>query len=371
MTATKVTFVSSHAQLGGSEVYLETLCKALDRSSVRSVIALEDGPLVSRLESAGFSVDLLSTSGRATAMARSAFMLGRLVREQGPDVVHANGIKAAALMALAQPVARTPFVWVKHDFSWDGWLGTFVASRAARVVGVSEAVLQHLPASVRARSSVVPNGTSFQPAPRDLARLNLDLLLTPGDGPVIGLVGRFHPVKGHLELIEAAPRILKELPAARFVFVGGDDPSFPAHREVVARAVEDAGLAGAFFFFGHRSDLAKLIGGFDIGVLPSIVVPRGGREGSPYSLIEMMSAGVPVVAYDHGGIPEVMGGDAGVLVPPGDRVGLAEAIVRLLEDDAERLRIAQGGKRRVGTRFSVSKMTREMERIYGSCRRAP
>lgn len=368
MTVTRVTFVSSHARLGGSEVYLETLLAALDRSAVAGVVVLEDGPLVARLEAKGFDVNVIGTSGNPADMARSALTLGRLVRMQGPDVVHANGVKAATMMTLARPLARRPFVWVKHDFSWDGWLGSLVARRAACVVGVSEAVLEGLPIATRSRSSVIPNATSFRPVPREEARSRLERELGCGDRPLVGLVGRFHPVKGHLELVEAARHILGEIPETRFVLIGGEDSSFPDQREVVVRRTEELGVAHAFSFLGHRADLNELLAGLDVGVIPSVVLERGGREGSPFALLEMMIAGVPVVGYDHGGVPEVMGPDGGVLVAPGDRVALADAIVGLLRDHGARESLARAARDRVSDTFSVERMTEEMSAIYASCR---
>ena len=369
MSVTRVSFVSSHARLGGSEVYLETLLSSLDRTAVGGVVVLEQGPLVPRLEKHGIAVDVLQTSGNPVDMARSASRLGWLVRRHRPDVVHANGVKAATMMTLAGPLTRCPFVWVKHDFSWDGWLGSFVARRAARVVGVSAAVLENLPADVRARSSVIPNATSFRPLPREQARPRLEKEVG-ATGPLVGLVGRFHPVKGHLELVEAAPRVLTEIPETRFVLLGGEDNSFPDQRETVLRRMQEVGVTDAFSFLGHRDDLDRLLAGLDVGVIPSVVLERGGREGSPFALLEMMIAGVPVVGYDHGGVPEVMGRDGGVLVAPGDRVALADAIVRLLRADDERESLVRAGRERVSAGFSVERMTEGMTEIYASCRNA-
>src|SRR5205814_5873889 len=119
------------------------------------------------------------------------------IRTRRPAVVHANGVKAALVAVAAALGTRVPVVWVKHDFSWDGWLSRAVAWRCALVVGVSRAVLAAVP-SHRARP--VPTGIDVPDVDRDAARRRLAELLQ-GEGPFLMLVGRLHPVKGHAELL--------------------------------------------------------------------------------------------------------------------------------------------------------------------------
>jgi glycosyltransferase involved in cell wall biosynthesis len=95
------------------------------------------------------------------------------------------------------------------------------------------------------------------------------------------------------------------------------------------------------------------------------VISRGGlgKEGFSLVALEAMGVGTPVVAYDHGGPPEVLG-HCGLLVPPGDREALGDALLRVLEDDELRARLAECGRRRARERFSLPAMIEAMETRY-------
>ena len=143
-----VTFVISHALSGGSERYLELLLDHLAPAWVHGVVSLQDGPFVPRLRASGFEVEVVETGPRLSMLA-SALRVRRLINRDPPAVIHANGVKAALVAALARP--RAPVLWVKHDFSWDGPLAALVARRCARVVGVSAAVTETFGAGLRER----------------------------------------------------------------------------------------------------------------------------------------------------------------------------------------------------------------------------
>ena len=99
-------------------------------------------------------------------------------------------------------------------------------------------------------------------------------------------------------------------------------------------------------------------------VIPSVTSRGGlGKEGFSLVALEAMGVGTPVVAYDYGGPPEVLG-ECGLLVPPGDRDALAEALLRVLEDGALREQLAECGRRRARERFSLSAMIEAMENRY-------
>ncbi len=127
----RVSFVSSHALGGGSERYLELLLGSLEPEWVAGVICLQDGPFVERLRSLGHSVEVVQTSGPGRASRCGAPRLRRALRRQAPDVVHANGVKAALAAGLATPGTGIPVLWLKHDFSWDGPLGAAGGAGAA------------------------------------------------------------------------------------------------------------------------------------------------------------------------------------------------------------------------------------------------
>jgi glycosyltransferase involved in cell wall biosynthesis len=367
--AVPITFVISHALSGGSERYLELLLDHLEPAWVRTIVSLQDGPFVARLRAGGYRVEVLPTGARVS-MLPSAWRLRRLLRAAPPAAIHANGVKAALVCTLATPRTGVPVIWVKHDFSWDGALARGIASRCDQVVGVSEAVTATFRGRARERVRVVHNGTP--PLVRDrAASRELVRGLVGGDGDVVVLVGRFHPAKGQIELVEAAPRVLERRPGTRFLLVGGEDPYQPAYARAVRARIEELGLGDALLVRDHHPDAPGVMAGADVVAIPSVPDERGmGREGFGLVGIEAMAVGTPVVGYAGGALPEVLG-DCAELVPEGDRAALADAIVRLLEDASRREELARCGREHVAERFTLDATVAGMRECYRAAAARP
>jgi glycosyltransferase involved in cell wall biosynthesis len=361
--AVAVTFVSSHARLGGEENYLSRLLDELGPAWVREVVALEDAPFVERLRAKGLPTQVIPTSARAPGILRSALKLRRALDRSPPQVVHANGVKAAVVCAAATLGTRFPLIWVKHDFSWDGRLARMVGRRCTQIIGVSEAVTETFRGEMRRKVHVVHNGLPPLEVDRGAARELMHSLLR-AHSEVVSLVGRIDPTKGHRELLAVLPELLARRPGLRVAFIGAEH--FP-HLEFAAdlkRELAARGLEESISFLGFRDDAVELIAGSDLVVIPSTVDGKGlGREGFPYVGLEAMAVGTPVVGYDHGGLPELVG-SCGVLVPPGDRAALRDAIVGLLEDDTRRDALARCGRERMQGQFSLAGMVEAMKARY-------
>ena len=355
-----VTFVISHALSGGSERYLELLLDHLESGWVHGIVSLQDGPFVARLRASGFEVEVVETGPRLS-MLPSALRLRRLLNREPPAVVHANGVKAALVAALARP--RAPVVWVKHDFSWDGPLATLVARRCARVVGVSAAATATFHGRLRERVRVVHNGIPAIERDRAMGRDAVEALIGAG-GPVVILVGRLHPAKGQIELVEAAPQVLERRPDTRFLLLGGEDPYQLEYARRVRERIAELGLTQTVLSRPHHPDAPGVMAGCAVAVMPSVPDERGmGREGFGLVGLEAMTVGTPVIGYDGGALPEVLG-DCALLVPEGDRARLAEGIAGLLGDPERRDRIADCGRRLARERFTIDSTVAGMRDCY-------
>ncbi len=207
-----VTFVAGHGGIGGSELYLETLLAALGSAWIDGIVCLEDGPFVERLRDSGLDVEVVPTPARL-GIVPAALALRRVLGHHGATVVHANGVKAALVSALATIGSAKRVVWVKHDFSWDGPLTRAIASRSQQVVTVSPALTASLGPRLGRRVHVVPAGIELAPVDRATARRRLlELAGCDPDVPVVVLVGRLQESKGQVELLEAAARIIARRP---------------------------------------------------------------------------------------------------------------------------------------------------------------
>ncbi|HEX2291888.1 MAG TPA: glycosyltransferase [Gaiellaceae bacterium] len=358
-----ITFVSSHARLGGEERYLSLLLEGLGPEWVRSVVCLEDGPYVGVLREAGHRVEVVPTGTRAPGIASGAVRLRRLLARQHPALVHANGVKAAVVSALATSGSRVPLLWLKHDFSFDGRIGRWVGARSRLVVGVSRAVTETFGGAANVR--VVNNGLPPLSADRTEGRRRLEKALgLPGGGPIVMLMARIDPLKGHGELVSILPELLELVPGTRVAFMGEEYDLHRAYAERIRREIAGAGVTGSVAFLGYRSDAVELLAGSDVLVIPTVVDAQGrGREGFPYAALEALAVGTVVVGYARGGLPELLG-DCGVLVQPDDRAALREGLVRVLSDPAERKRLAACGRERVRERFGLEPMIEAMKAHY-------
>jgi colanic acid/amylovoran biosynthesis glycosyltransferase len=170
--------------------------------------------------------------------------------------------------------------------------------------------------------------------------------------------------KGHLHLIDAVGR-LKEQGVAVHVELAGDGPLEPSLRNRVGAL----GLKSDVVFLGSVSH-DELVRAMSAGRWHAVVLPSE-LEGISVSLIEALACRVPAIGTDTGGIPELLGDGAGLVVPPADPKALAEALATLAGDPALRARLAERGRRRVEQEFSVDEVAGALLTHFRECGRPP
>jgi glycosyltransferase involved in cell wall biosynthesis len=364
--ALRVTFVSSHSKTGGSETYLERLLDTLEDPWVHDLVALEEGHLVDRLRPRYSDVCVIPTSGRLPHLVAASLRLRRRLKQHTPDLVHANGIKAALVAGLATALSSTPVVWVKHDFSGDGLLARAIGARCRLIVSVSAAVGATFRGRQRRKVRVVHTGIPPIDVDRRTARKALlEAMRAPKNAVVAGLVGRLHPVKGHLDALDIAPRLLERRSRARLAFIGGEDASTRDYGELVRARAADLVNNGRVALLGHQNDALTLMAGLDVAIVPSGPYEEANIQGEGFPLValELLAVGTPVIGYRAGGLPELVG-DCGRLVPPGDKGALLKTLIELCDDSQMRARLASCGRQRVTDRFSQRSMLEKLESAY-------
>lgn len=333
------------------------------------------GAFTERAEAAGFAVTpipelklpvLPVALGVGVVGWRTAIAAVRLRRRaRRADVVLLNGIFGLPALRLAR--ITTPAAWLVHDVihrrSWRLLLRT-VGSAAQLAVAVSDAVAAPLRDGDLA-TTVIRNGTTW---PVDPAPANDS---TPA---VVGCAALLTPWKGQRVLLDAVALLAHR--DLRVELLGGRFPKDAAYVQALEARSAEPEMGGRVRFLGHLRDPLAQMRTWTIGVLPSV-----DPEAGPLALLEYMSLGLPIVATDHGGTPEVIG-DAGLLVPPGDAAALAAAIEALLDDPDRRRRCAEAGRRNVAGALTLDQqrasilwmldgLSRQRPRGRGGHRRRP
>jgi len=169
------------------------------------------------------------------------------------------------------------------------------------------------------------------------------------------------PHKGQRYLIEAAHLVVQKIPDARFVILGEGEL-----REHLEHLVREHHLEKHVLLPGFRTDVIGCIKGFDLFVMSSVT------EGLGTSLLDAMACRKAIVGTRAGGIPEVVDeGRTGLLVEPRDPHQLADAILRLIQDEAMRKRMAEAGYARVRERFTVERMVADTAAVYSRLAAVP
>jgi glycosyltransferase involved in cell wall biosynthesis len=179
----------------------------------------------------------------------------------------------------------------------------------------------------------------------------------PPGPPVVGIVGRLDPVKGHGDFLRAAAQAAGQARGARFLVAGREE-------NVTASELKDLvhwlGLEGSVDIVGHAPDAFEVMSRCHVGVVASV-----GSEAISRAALEWMAAGKPLVATAVGCLPELIEeGVTGHLVPPGDPHALGERLSALLRDPAARRRLGAAGRERFLTRFSLERQAADTEAVY-------
>lgn len=200
---------------------------------------------------------------------------------------------------------------------------------------------------------VIYNGIEVGPAPTPQERDEVRACLgVDADTLVVGTIARLDPVKDLATMIEAVSALQRSTPTVLLI-VG--DGSERAHLEQVAAA---AARPGAVRFLGHRDDARRWLAGCDVYANSSI------HEGVSLTILEAMSAALPIVATRVGGTPEIVDDRYGRLFPPRDSGAMAAAIGALASDPAGRRAMGAAARQQVEARFTIERMVREYRDAY-------
>ncbi len=367
---------------GGAQEHVASLLSHIERDAydVR-VISLSEGSSVRRWRALGVPVEVVREDGDDAVVERVA----KLLEEWRTQVVHGHmyraevvGIRAAMLLeerGLPRPYVMNTVHSSRVRSQEDRDLLRALTPSMDRLVAVSKSIMAKLEADGRVGPQVdlIYNGVDLQRYDHQEACCTLpeEYGFEPGS-PMVGVVARLEPEKGHPTLLDAWPLVLERVPDARLLIIGEG-----SRHEALEEQARDLGLLGEectgdtcvgtrharpgarVVFTGLRDDVPAVTAALDVAVLPSY------REAQGLVILEAMALSRPVVASRVGGIPEMIeDGVTGLLVPPRNPEALAAAITRLLLDHPFADTLAHTGHDVAHERFCVEAMVSAIQNLY-------
>jgi len=342
--------VIDHLNEGGAQKFLIRLCDELVRRKFK-VIVCSLQPLnrdIRNSDPKGWETICLSTR---RFNLRGFFLLIRLMRAVKPDVLHTHLTASNILGVAAGKISGIPKIFT-HDHS-----GEYYPYRLPRIAKLSLMAIERLMLSFVQSLFAVSNSVAefnrhkkkvpsekvtvlpnwVEPTELRHGTFEMDMVRAryriPKSSIVIGAAGRLSPEKGHLVLLESFAELMKRWPNCRLLIAGGG----PIHQELLNR-VDMLGATSNIFLLGDLKNMHDFYSAVDIFVQPSRYETFG------IAVLEAMHLGLPVIASNVGGLPELIKHEkTGLLVDPESPEALLQALERLLKDQALRERLGKSG----------------------------
>ncbi len=373
----RVMRVIARLNIGGPAIHVALLSAWLsddfETMLVTGVLGGGEGDMADLARGMGVEPVVLPTMGRAISPfddLRAFFDLLRLMRQYRPHVVHTHTAKAGLLGRLAAWLTRTPvIIHTFHGHVFYGyfsplktrvflWLERWMARLSSVILTISDRLRDELLGfriTTPDKLHVIPLGFdlgAFKAAEDQRGNLKAELGLTP-DTPLVGIIGRLVPIKNHEMFIRAAEVVSRQRSDVHFIIVGDGEC-----RTAITTQIETAGLADRIHLTGWRRDLPTIYADLDLLALTSR------NEGTPVSIIEALTASVPVVSTEVGGVADLLdGGRWGALVPSDEVDALAAAMLACIETPP--IPEAREAARAVMLdRYDGGRLVRDIEQLY-------
>jgi glycosyltransferase involved in cell wall biosynthesis len=363
---TKVLHLISSSGFFGADNMLIELSKGLRHTTFSPIIGVFKNlhnphlEVVKEAKRHNFPVEIFPCKGRLDL--RAILSIRRFLEGQKFDIIHTHGYKSNLYALAASFGKKVPRVTTCHNWLGDApkmrfyaRLDKFFLNRFDRLIAVSDSLRQEILKQNISPQKVLTiyNGVGIDRFNTQKKPDNIRTEFGIDEGcKIIGTVGRLSEEKGHIHLLHAAKKVIREYPKTVFLIVGGG----PLRQRLEAKS---SLLATPFIFTGVRNDMPVIYSIMDIFVLPSLT------EGLPMALLEAMASQRPVVATKVGAVPRVIKhGSSGLLIKPADVEGLAKAIMDLLANPQKGHYLAKNAYEIVRQHFSSQGMAEKYVEVY-------
>ena len=356
----KILFITNYLKVGGISSYLLTLTGGLKQKGHQIYLASSGGEMEDDFIQAGvtlFKVPLKTKNEISPKILFSFWKLKKIARKLDIDLIHSHSRTTQVLGNLLGRALIKPHIFTCHGFFKPKISRRIFGCWGQRVIAISQQVKEHLIIDFKLdehKISVVHNGIDIQKFGDFSSRDNLRRKLAGQSDFLVGIIARLADVKGHIYLIQAMPKVIKNFPNTKLLIIGQGKM-----KKVLIRQVNGLGLKNSVLFIPEIKNTKDLLAAMDIFVMPSL------QEGLGLALMEAMAQGLAVVGSAVGGIKTLIKDKLnGLLVAPADSAALAQAIITLLGDAKLRRVLGIQAREFIIANFSQEEMVDKTEFVY-------
>ncbi|MBD3270744.1 glycosyltransferase [Candidatus Peregrinibacteria bacterium] len=362
----KILFYTDTEIFGGAEIQMLLLAKYLSKDFAINIVLRNSSQLkklTKELESLkNCKIQIINSKSKNSW--KNLIALNQTIKKFKPDIIHAHlwNPMACKHVYLAATANRTPLITTEHDpFKLNfikriykkivlKFVDNIIAISDANKKLISELYPQHSNKIITVHNGIELNNNKTKP------KKNNDYIhhvfKSTKTHKIILSVAALHPRKGLKYLIGAYSKIVKKFPKTRLIIAGNG----PQKMEL-EKLIKNLNIDDKVFLLGQRDDISDIMKSADIFVLPSLAEAFG------LVILEAMREGLPIIATNSGGIPEILADNNGILVKPKDKQSLQKTITKLLQNDTIREQYAKKSLVRVKN-FSAENTAKKTANIY-------
>lgn len=381
----KILYVITKSNWGGAQRYVFDLAKAGRNAGMHVVVACGgNGLLTERLREENIETAQITSFQRDISFIkdiRSFFEVFTIVRKTKPDVIHINSTKAGGIGAfIVRLFFRACIIFTIHGLpqyedrprlilmfiGFATWVTCLLSHKVIVLSRHDMEILLKQPL-IKKKLILIPHGihetfTSKEES-REMILHTLGSTISRSEREKlrdlmwVGTIAELHKNKGHVYALQAFADVAKNFSNVIYIVIGSGE-----EKDSLLSAARRLGIRDRIFFTGFIADAQRLYQAFDIVLLTSI------KEGLPYTLIEAIHAGVPIIATNVGGVPDIISDKkTGLVVSPKNSDAIYESLEKLITDDDLRKTLGENAQIFSIEHFSINKMVGRTHGLYRDC----
>lgn len=362
MKKIKVLYITPVSRISGAETgLLYLLDSALNEMVEVVVVCPGEGPLVEELEKRKVKVITLKLHN---FMLKNPYLylstikkLYKVIKKEKPTIIHSNGVSVNQYAAVAARLARVPCVVYCHTVEFFSKANSMHLGLCNQILTNSKFTAKEIRKFLaKSNIEVVYPGVDLKKfSPRSKSALRKRWKI-PAKTKVVGMIGMFLPRKGQDSLVEAAKIVNKKFPDTLFVFAGSSVFTSKDYENKVKKLAKEYSINSLFTGF---INVTEIIPALDVFCMPSV------EEAFGNVLNEVGAMKIPIVAFNSGGIPEIINDNYnGLLVKPKSTEEFALKIIKILDNEKLAKKLAENARKIVLEKFDARRYAKDLLKVY-------